>query len=45
MGFSKSDLEVLYLYYYFSVRYREHSGISEKILNFKEGDPVAVEYF
>lgn len=45
MHFSKTDKNVLYLYDYFSVRYKEHSGMSEKILRFKEGDAQSIEYF
>lgn len=45
MQFSKTDKNVLYLYNYFSVRYKEHSGISEKILLFKEGDLQTIDYF
>ncbi len=45
MVFSKSDTNVLYLHNYYSVRYKEHSGISEMILRFKEGDARAIDFF
>ena len=45
MQFSKTDKNVLYLYNYFSVRYKEHSGISEKILRFKDGDSQSIDFF
>lgn len=45
MTFSESEQRVLYLYKYYSVRFKEHAGTSEKILKFKEGDPRAIDFF
>lgn len=45
MNFSRSDTNVLYLHNYYSVRYKEHAGISEKILSFKGGDERAIDFF
>ena len=45
MKFSKSDANVLYLHNYYPVRFKEHSGVSGKILKFKKGEVGAVNFF
>ena len=45
MGFSETYDKISYLHDYYPKRYKEHQGISERILAFKEGDEDALRQF